>query len=207
MARGLLLMLVAWLLLPAAARTDDAGYDITTAADSMTMTADSIMTMPIDSIVVTTDSIAAVADSLSIRDVFRDMPAGLLPTLSENNRLDMIDFIDSHMKAEVSNLAGGKSEMLSLSTDSLTLRVSTALRVSLFMLKPLQPADSCDHVVAALFTYGTAPEALHTVCRYYTPKWKELALVPQLSDADKKRLLANEVQTILKLDAKILKKE
>ena len=49
-----------------------------------------------------------------MRDVFLRMPDGLLPYLTENNRLDFIDFMDSGMKAVVNNELGGKSEMLSL---------------------------------------------------------------------------------------------
>ena len=38
-----------------------------------------------------------------MREVFQRMPAMMLPYLTENNKLDFIDFIDSGMKAEVRN--------------------------------------------------------------------------------------------------------
>ena len=44
------------------------------------------------------------------REVFQRMPATMLPYLTENNKLDFIDFIDSGMKAEIRNELGGKSE-------------------------------------------------------------------------------------------------
>ena len=54
---------------------------------------------------------SSVAQELTIRDVFRQMPDSLMPYLSTNNRLDFIDFLDSNMKAEVKNQFDGKSEM------------------------------------------------------------------------------------------------
>ena len=53
-------------------------------------------------------TISGRAEDVRMKDVFRLMPDSLFPTLSANNRLDMIDFMDSQMKAEVTNLLGGK---------------------------------------------------------------------------------------------------
>ena len=55
----------------------------------------------------------------TISEVFREMPDSLLPTLSKNNRLDMLDFMASGMKAEVTNRLGGRSEMTALTDDSM----------------------------------------------------------------------------------------
>ena len=41
----------------------------------------------------------ASAQDLMIRDVFKQMPDSLMPYLSQNNRLDFIDFLDANMKA------------------------------------------------------------------------------------------------------------
>ena len=48
-----------------------------------------------------------VMSQTTMRDVFRQMPDSIVPYLTENNRLDFIDFIDSNMKAEVTNAFGG----------------------------------------------------------------------------------------------------
>ena len=77
----------------------------------------------------------ASAQDLMIRDVFKQMPASLLPTLSENNRLDMLDFMDSKMKAEVTNRLGGKSEMTLLTDTTLSIRMSEALKVDMLLLR------------------------------------------------------------------------
>ena len=56
-------------------------------------------------------ALCAPAQHLTIRDVFKSMPDSLMPYLSNNNRLDFIDFMDSNMKAEVKNQFGGNSIM------------------------------------------------------------------------------------------------
>lgn len=95
-----------------------------------------------------------------MRDVFLQMPDSLLPYLTENNRLDFIDFIDSGMKAVVNNELGGKSEMLSLTDESLVLQVSPAMKVKMQMMPVSQPVDSCSQVICMITTCGvSAPES------------------------------------------------
>ena len=45
---------------------------------------------------------------------FKNMPDSLSPLLTAVNRADCIDFLESKMKAEVTNRFGGKSEMTEL---------------------------------------------------------------------------------------------
>ena len=152
-----------------------------------------------------TDSVAS--PTLSIREVFKQMPSSLLPTLSENNRLDMIDFIDSKLKAEVDNLLGGKSEMTALSDDSISIRVSDALQMSILLLKPAQLTDSISQIICVAQTYGTDSISLSTKFDYYTNKWVQIDATPILSDADKKRINTLDLQTIVNWNSVILKKD
>ena len=69
----------------------------------------------------------AQSDSLNIKTVFSEMPDSILPYLTRNNRLDMIDFMEAKMKAGVDNLLDGDSEMLFLSHDSLAVWMSDVL--------------------------------------------------------------------------------
>ena len=41
----------------------------------------------------------AQADSLTAADIFRQLPDSLTPYLSQNNRLDMLDFMSANMQA------------------------------------------------------------------------------------------------------------
>lgn len=135
------------------------------------------------------------------------MPFSLLPSLSENNRLDMIDFIDSKLKAEVDNLLGGKSEMTALSDDSISIKVSDALQMSILLLKPAQPTDSVCQIICVGQTYGTDSISLSTKFDYYTNKWAKVDAAPFLSDADKNRIKPLDLQTIVKWNKTILKKD
>ena len=49
---------------------------------------------------------------ITVRDLLKSMPDSVIPYLTENNRLDMIDFMESNMDAVVTNTLGGKSQLL-----------------------------------------------------------------------------------------------
>lgn len=143
----------------------------------------------------------------TITDIFRVMPDSLLPTLSENNRLDMIDFMASGMKAEVTNRLGGSSEMTALTNDSLCLRVSKAQTITFLLLTPLELVDSCRQIVCLIRTYGLNESSFNTTVDYYTPQWEKILKKPILKDVDIKRIKALDLQTILNWEDKILKKD
>ena len=152
-------------------------------------------------------TVSGRAEDVRMKDIFRLMPDSLLPTLSVNNRLDMIDFIDSQMKAEVTNLLGGKSEMTALSDYSLTIRLSDALTVQMLLLKPLEMVDSCSQVVCMLQRFGTDSLSLDTKIDFYTPQWQKLDVHPILSESDAHRVSALDTKTILNFMDAILKKD
>ncbi|MBQ8152676.1 MAG: DUF3256 family protein [Prevotella sp.] len=114
-----------------------------------------------------------------MRDVFLQMPDSLFPYLTQNNRLDFIDFIDSGMKAVVSNEFSGKSEMLSLTDEEVTLQVSSALKVKMRLMPVNEAVDSCRQVICMVMTYGEAnPESKIEV---YSVSWKPLDTSKYLS--------------------------
>lgn len=65
-----------------------------------------------------------VSPAQTIREVFRAMPDSIMPYLTKNAKLDMMDFMDANMKAAVNNELGGESQMLFLSDDSLAVKMS-----------------------------------------------------------------------------------
>ena len=79
-------------------------------------------------------SMAQQAD-LSIRDALKLMPDSLVPYLTVNNRLDMIDFMDAKMKAAVDNALTGETEMIYLSDDSLAIKMSEASLLTMKVVK------------------------------------------------------------------------
>ena len=55
---------------------------------------------------------------------FTNMPDSLSPLLTAVNRADFIDFLESKMKAEITNRFGGKSEMTELTPDYIRVQVT-----------------------------------------------------------------------------------
>ena len=138
----------------------------------------------------------ASAQSIQIRNAFREMPDSLMPYLSKNNRLDFIDFLDSGMKAEVRNQLGGTSQMLSLADDSLTIQMNPSLRVDMIAI---------DSVVAVVETFLVDSIYGESRVHYYSANWQPIAQ-PVLPEAQQLRIKRLELQNIVKRDEDLLKK-
>ena len=145
------------------------------------------------------------AQEPTLRDVFRQMPDSLLPTLTQNNRLDFLDFLDAGMKAEVKNRLGGTSEMTALTADSLSMQLSSALRVDMLLLPLAEPIDSMNQVIVVGETFLTDSVYGETSVHYYNTNWQPVP-VPPLSEIQQQRIEGFRLQTILKWGDKILKK-
>jgi hypothetical protein len=148
---------------------------------------------------------ASAGDGITLRDVFRQMPDSLMPTLTQNNRLDFLDFLDAGMKAEVKNRLGGTSVMMTLTADSLSLQVSPALRVDMLLLPLAEPIDSMNQVVVVGETFLADSVYGETAVRYFSTDWK-LIPTPPLSEIQQKRIDGLKLQTILKWDNDVLNK-
>ncbi len=143
----------------------------------------------------------AEAQSLTIRDVFSSMPDSLLPTLTKNNRLDLIDFFEAKMKAEVTNRLEGSAELLALSSDSLSLRTSKAQTVTLYLISTEMPYDSLRQVVCMERRLTLADQQhQETVRTLYTLKWRVL---DRLDPADEQRLAPLPTATLLEGDERV----
>lgn len=112
--------------------------------------------------------------SVICRDVFREMPDSIVPYLTENNRLDMLDFMDSHMKAVVQNRFDGHSEMLSLTDDSVTLKLSEALRMTICLVDCQEEVDGAKRLICVKEQIGIPSSAVCNKCTFYSIKWREL---------------------------------
>ncbi len=146
----------------------------------------------------------AFAQDVKLRDVFKQMPDTLMPYLSQNNRLDFIDFLDSNMKAVVKNQLGGSSEMTSLSDDSLVIQMSESLRTELFLMKLPEPVDSIQSIIVMVETFLVDSIYGESTIKYFTPDWKLLSEVPPLSEVQKKRIEIHNLQNIIKRDDDIM---
>lgn len=103
-----------------------------------------------------------------LRDLFVQMPDSLMPLLTRNNRLDMLDFFDSNMAARVKNRMDGNTEMTSLSDRFLNMRATASSSEALLLLFR---ADS----TALLLRVSTfkAPSE-ESELNFYTTSWQPL---------------------------------
>ena len=105
----------------------------------------------------------------TVAAVFKTMPDSLLPVLSKNNRLDMVDFMEAQMRAEVTNLLEGSSEMTALTDDSLSIRIDTVLCVDMLLRTE---ADST--IICLRKTYRISECQMEIVENNYTTTWHPL---------------------------------
>ena len=113
----------------------------------------------------------AQADSLTAADIFRQLPDSLTPYLSQNNRLDMLDFMSANMKAEVTNQLDGKSEMTLLSPDSLSVRLSDVLTLGI----GCGGTGEASGWVRLHYVYTLSPEQSEHVTAIYDRRWQLLS--------------------------------
>ena len=68
--------------------------------------------------------VSMAQEIVNIREVFKSMPDSLVPYLSQNNRLDLMDFMDAKMRAVVTNAFGSETEMIFLADDSIAVKMN-----------------------------------------------------------------------------------
>lgn len=86
-------------------------------------------------------TLGGIAQARTMRQMFNLMPDSVLPILTRINRLDMFDFMDSGMDAQVTNRLGGVTRMTSLSQTTLTLQYTnnTDITMHLFFRRDTIP--------------------------------------------------------------------
>lgn len=131
----------------------------------------------------------AKAQTTTATDVFKQMPENMLPYLTENNKLDMIDFVNANMKSEVTNRFGGNTQMLKLDSTYLKIQLNPAVMLELKLLKPsAQLKDSAEWVVCMLTTYGV--KSRESKVEFYSSKWNTLDIASPITGLDFKQFLS-----------------
>lgn len=118
---------------------------------------------------------AGALQAQEAKTCFVNMPDSLSPLLSAVNRADFIDFLESKMKAEVTNTFGGKSEMTELSPDYIRVKLTEQ---STWQMK-LLPVNDSTKMICTISTV-CAP-ACDSHINFYTTAWKELPALSYLS--------------------------
>ena len=121
----------------------------------------------------------AATAQVNMRDVLCQMPDTVVPYLSRNNLLDLADFVESGMKAEVTNTLEGKTVLDTLSSDyaKLTLNNATTIEMRLLPYTPEHdnsgsPVDTAHQTLCVVRTFGNSVR--ESVIDFYTPQWSPL---------------------------------
>ena len=118
---------------------------------------------------------AVSSQDKTIAELFKAAPDSLFPYLSTNNRLDMIDFMEANMKAEVTNLLDGKSEMTALTSDSLSIRMNDVLRIDMKVEQVAEPVDSSLQVIRVVRTYTLNEKQTERLVDVYSVLWRRIS--------------------------------
>lgn len=154
---------------------------------------------------------ASVRAQSPMRDLLLQMPDSLLPYLSHANRLDIIDYFDAKMKAEVTNELQGKSLLTALTDDSLSIQLNEAcvLDVLLLDVSPssadAHQADSINQVIAVAHTYRLSTGEQERTVAYFDRKWHRLSDTSRLPARVLGRL--SSFSHILQRDADVMKRD
>lgn len=108
------------------------------------------------------------ATAQEAKKIFISMPDSLSPLLTAVNRADCIDFLESNMRAQVTNRFGRKSEMTELGSDYIRMQMSPQ---STWQMKLLRVNDSTK--VVCVVSTVCAPVCDSDV-EFYTTDWKQL---------------------------------
>ena len=146
-------------------------------------------------------SLPAMAQQ-TMRQLFTSMPDSILTTLTTNNRLDMVDFMDAGMKAEVTNKLEGTSRLVDLQADRLVLQMSEALTIEMLLVDLEEPIDSAPQAIAVMRTYRLTADTAATehLVDYYSLRWNRQQALPQLTPDSRRRLPSLPPSTILRRD-------
>ncbi len=107
----------------------------------------------------------------SAKNLLRQMPESVIPVLTHNNVLDMLDFTGVGQKAEVTNRLNGKSEMTELSESSAAIKLSSTTRVNIHLMTR---ADN-ETMIYVINTTETADSLRDSEVKVYDSKWHPAA--------------------------------
>ena len=99
-----------------------------------------------------------------IESLFFTIPTSLLPLLSPNARMDMVDLFHAGQKAEVVNRLGGVTTMLSATPQHLDLQLTEGSRWEVFLLP-----DTTLQVTQTFYAIDTMK-----VVQCYSSTWRRL---------------------------------
>lgn len=118
----------------------------------------------------------AGAQTITAAEAFKTMPDSIIPYLTKNNRLDLVDFMEAGMKAEVTNRFDGTSTLSDLTDKKLTLKASPVLTVVIGIFDEKDnKTDSVRQVIQLKKIWTAAPGKTDEQTTHYTTGWAPLS--------------------------------
>lgn len=112
-------------------------------------------------------------DVMVMKDIVKTMPDSMMPYLTHNNRLDMIDFLESKMPAKVKNSFEGTSEMEALNDSYVRIKLNQAAILEMRLLKTDSSLpDSTHYIICIAMTVGI--DSQQSSIAFYSAKWNSL---------------------------------
>lgn len=128
------------------------------------------------------------SQNMHMAELFKQMPDSLMPYLTTNNKLDMLDFIDAGMEAKVTNKFDGESILCELDSTYLRLKLNTSVEVEMKLLSSSNLLnDSTKHLICLVTTYGDLIK--ESVLNLFTSKWNSIE-----HDITKSKLISYVIQ-------------
>lgn len=108
-------------------------------------------------------------DTLSVRDMFVNLPLKTLDILSKSTRLDMLDYYDVDSIYKAPNGMEGLSELVKVTPDYLDVKITPVTEMQILMLR-----DKKNLACVVLYTIGGEGQAADTDVTFISNKFQEL---------------------------------
>ena len=132
-------------------------------------------------------SAAWVSAQTDINAVFVSMPDSLLPLLTRNDRLDLLDYHKAGMEARVTNLMGGTTTLLERNDTTICLQLTTVSRWRITIV-----TDTFGAVRYRITKTFFLPEEWQRE-EWYDPKSEQDKLDPSKTLSEPPALMANSI--------------
>ena len=97
-------------------------------------------------------------------------------------RADMIDFMDSNMNAEVTNILNGKCSMSVLNDQYTKILLTESSVVEMLLLETQMQVDSVNQILCVVKTFGT--DIKESTIDFYSVKWRRLKTEDYMTQPD-----------------------
>lgn len=106
--------------------------------------------------------------SKNIKDMWLSMPDTIIPYLTNNHRIELIDYWNMNVSPDVKNNLGGTTKLDTITSDYLQISVNSS---TVFQMKMIS-INGEDSVLCLLKTYGE--EYKESTLDIYNQEWKKL---------------------------------